>query len=467
MAERLAEARVVVEPKVHWLIVTRNPELYEQGILKHGGQAKGFGPSRMGDAVVRARSSGSLIDRSVVVDREEQRRASLIGHIHAGLQVVVGVDPSIVIPIEPRDVHLAVVGTGQHGAIPGPKQQLLKSESDREVDVLFQQVDSPGRAPMDRARLRTTMSGVDRNDRLGCEAALIRGDRWARLGGVVSRTLGKGTCQGRRRLDNQHRGSGEQEQAFQSHTRGVHTSHRSFCKPRSAGHYKWCENLRMCGRFGEEQEYVALSRRYQAVLRAVDPGPRYNVAPTQPAAVIVQNGGERSLVHHRWGLVPHFARDVSIGARMINARAETLTQQPAFREAFEERRCVIPATRFYEWRRDGRARIPFSILRNDGAPLNFAGLWASWRDRGTGERVLSFTIVTTASNGLISPLHDRMPAILDDEAVAAWLDPNLDAATLQAFLVPYPDSDDLFMYRVPLLVNNANNEGPELIAAIA
>lgn len=220
----------------------------------------------------------------------------------------------------------------------------------------------------------------------------------------------------------------------------------------------------MCGRFGEEEEYVALAHRYQAVMRVVDPGPRFNVAPTQPVAVIVEYEGERALTHHRWGLVPYFAKDLKIGARMINARAETLMTQSAFRDSFVGRRCIVPATRFYEWRAAGKTRIPFSILRNDHAPMHFAGLWASWRDRGSGERVLSCAIVTTEPNELTRPLHDRMPVILDDQSVARWLDPAFkDVEALQRLLVPYPDNDDLFAFRVSPLVNNANNEGPELV----
>src|SRR5438876_8829817 len=194
----------------------------------------------------------------------------------------------------------------------------------------------------------------------------------------------------------------------------------------------------MCGRFGEEEEYVALAWRYQAFVEVADPGPRYNVAPTQPMAVIVQHEGKRHLTHHRWGLVPFFAKDLSIGARMINARAETLTSQAAFRESFEARRCIVPATRFYEWKKDGKARLPFSILRNDGTPMHFAGLWAAWKDRNSGERVLSCAIVTTNANETMAPIHDRMPVMLADEAVATWLDPAAAVVTLQELLVPYP-----------------------------
>lgn len=219
----------------------------------------------------------------------------------------------------------------------------------------------------------------------------------------------------------------------------------------------------MCGRFGEEEEYVALARRYRAMMDVIDPGARFNIAPTQPVAVIVAHQGMRHLTHHRWGLVPYFAKDLSIGNRMINARAETIMTQTAFRESFEQRRCIVPATRFYEWKHLGKEKKPYAIVRNDGVPMHFAGLWAAWRDRQTGDRVLSCAIVTTTPNELMRPLHDRMPVILPDEAVAAWLDPSCtDTAALKALLLPYPDNDDLFAYAVSPRVNSANNEGPEL-----
>ena len=219
----------------------------------------------------------------------------------------------------------------------------------------------------------------------------------------------------------------------------------------------------MCGRFGVEKEYVQLALRYQAVVGTIDPGPRYNVAPTDPAAVIIAHDGERFLTHHRWGLIPSWAKDRAIGARMINARAETVATQPAFRDALGPRRCIIPATRFYEWRRNGAARIPFSIHHRDGAPMSFAGLWDTWTDRATGEQVPSCTIITTAANDFMSSLHNRMPVILDDEGLARWLDPAVDdMADLLELLVPCPD-DVLATYQVSQLVNNVRNDGPELI----
>lgn len=223
----------------------------------------------------------------------------------------------------------------------------------------------------------------------------------------------------------------------------------------------------MCGRFGAEHEYVQLALRYQAVVTVIDPGPRYNVAPTDPVAVIRNDDGQRILTHHRWGLVPYWAKDLSIGNRMINARAETVATQSAFRESLERRRCIIPATRFYEWQRAGRRKQPFTILRSDGFPMNFAGLWAIWRDRESGETIHSCTIVTTTPNVVVARLHDRMPVVLSDEAVDLWLDPGLvELGQLQSLLLPCAD-DELRVYPVSDLVNSVRNDGPELIAPVA
>jgi putative SOS response-associated peptidase YedK len=220
----------------------------------------------------------------------------------------------------------------------------------------------------------------------------------------------------------------------------------------------------MCGRFGVEQEYVQLALRYQAVVKAIDPGPRYNVAPTQQIPVIVAHENERYLTEHRWGLVPFWAKDLSIGARMINARAETVATLPAFRESLEKRRCIIPATRFYEWQNVGKTKIPHTILRNDGFPMSFAGLWSSWRDPETRERVLSCSIITTAANAPMRGLHERMPVILEDESVDRWLDPNGDLDDLQHLLVPAAD-DTVYAYPISRLVNDVKNDGREVVEA--
>jgi putative SOS response-associated peptidase YedK len=222
----------------------------------------------------------------------------------------------------------------------------------------------------------------------------------------------------------------------------------------------------VCGRFGVERDYVQLARRYQATVDALDPGPRYNIAPTDPAPVIVTRDGARLLTEHRWGLVPHWSKDLSGGARMINARAETVATAPAYRDLLVSRRCIIPATRFYEWPRIGGTKIAHSIQRTDGFPMSFAGLWASWRNPSTQERVRSCTIITTAANQMMAPLHDRMPVVLEDETVSMWLDPSVTAlADLLGLLVPSSD-ETLSAYAVSPLVNNVRNDGPELIAPL-
>jgi putative SOS response-associated peptidase YedK len=169
-------------------------------------------------------------------------------------------------------------------------------------------------------------------------------------------------------------------------------------------------------------------------------GPRYNVAPTQPVpnvrhrattgrtlTIVRRTDGtaERELATARWGLIPAWARDPAIGSRMINARAETAAEKPAFRAAFRSRRCVVPASGFYEWERQGRGpKQPCLIQRRDGRPMGFAGLWEEWRDGETGEVVTTCAIVTCPPNELMAELHDRTPVVLDPKDYEAWLDPS-------------------------------------------
>lgn len=192
-------------------------------------------------------------------------------------------------------------------------------------------------------------------------------------------------------------------------------------------------------------------------------GPRYNVAPTQPIYVVRQRDDGRAVELHRWGLVPAWAKSPANGARMINARAETVATSPAFRASFLRRRCLIPADGFYEWRRDGRRKQPFLIHTPTDAPLAFAGLWAPWRDPQTGTWLLSAAVVTTAANATVGKLHDRMPAILGADEWPLWIDPAIrDPGLLRDLL--QPADDELLQLRpVSALVNNVNNEGPELL----
>jgi putative SOS response-associated peptidase YedK len=223
----------------------------------------------------------------------------------------------------------------------------------------------------------------------------------------------------------------------------------------------------MCGRMTMRTDPSDVARIFDAEVR--DPatlnelGPRYNVAPTQPIEVIVQREDGRFLELHRWGLVPSFARSVSAGNRLINARAETVATSPAFRTSFARRRCIIPADGFYEWRREGARKQPYLIHAADDRPLAFAGLWAPWRNPATGEWILSAAVVTTGANGIVGQLHDRMPAILEPSEWPIWGDPEIrDPGLLTELLRPAAD-EVLTLTAVSALVNNANNEGPELL----
>jgi putative SOS response-associated peptidase YedK len=221
----------------------------------------------------------------------------------------------------------------------------------------------------------------------------------------------------------------------------------------------------MCGRYAFHARREVIERAFGVVLDG-DLEPRYNVAPTQLVPVVrADRTGGRVLRMQRWGLVPHWARDVGIGARMINARAETLASNAAFRDAFDRRRCLVPVSGFYEWSGEGRARVPHYVTRADGAPFALAGLWARWRPRAAARDappVDSCTIVTTDANALVAPLHERMPVILPPEAWAAWLDPALEGAAVAEWLRPAP-IDGLEERVVSRAVNDVRNEGEALL----
>ena len=223
----------------------------------------------------------------------------------------------------------------------------------------------------------------------------------------------------------------------------------------------------MCGRFTQQRSDAELADLFEAEPLSDDPGGRFNVAPTDPASVVVEKGQRRALTAYRWGLVPHWAKDPSIGSRLINARAETLATSNAFRDSFARRRCLVPVDGFYEWRRAPGRRQPFLFHDPAGAPLALAGLWSGWRDPESGEVRRTFTIVTTVANELMAPVHDRMPVILASDTWTRWLDPALDdLAELQGLLTPPPDAA-LQAYPVEALVNNVRNDGPALIAPLA
>lgn len=216
----------------------------------------------------------------------------------------------------------------------------------------------------------------------------------------------------------------------------------------------------MCGRFTQTKPADRYARLFGLTtqMRFV---PRYNVAPTQ-AVLLCRNSasGARELVSLRWGLIPHWVKEPGTGYSTINARAETVADKPAYRDAFRQRRCLIPADGFYEWKPDRPRKQPYYIHRRDNEPFAFAGLWDRWDH--AQDRIESCTIIVTAANELVVPIHDRMPVILDPAAYSRWLDPNSDARALLSLLKPSP-AGDLEAYPVAPTVNDPDNEGPELI----
>jgi putative SOS response-associated peptidase YedK len=223
----------------------------------------------------------------------------------------------------------------------------------------------------------------------------------------------------------------------------------------------------MCGRFTQQRPASELAEIFAAEPLGDDPGPRYNVAPTDEALVVVQRDDRRAVVPYRWGLIPHWADSPRVASRMFNARAETLTASPAFRDALVRKRCLVPVDSFYEWRREGSVRQPYTIGRADGRPLVLAGLWSGWRDPATQTVRRTFTIVTTRPNRTMAELHDRMPVVLDDADWPIWLDPaGADEGELLAMLEPR-DAPELALRAVSQLVNNVRNDGPELVVPLA
>ena len=217
----------------------------------------------------------------------------------------------------------------------------------------------------------------------------------------------------------------------------------------------------MCGRFAFYTPAEAVVRLF-SVEPTTDLAPRYNIAPTQPAPVVRRGeDGTRRLILLRWGLVPFWSKDLAIGNRLINARAETAASKPAFRQAYRKRRCLVLADGFYEWQQAGGAKVPWYITHASGETFAMAGLWESWSGAGDGP-LETCTILTTAANDRLSPIHHRMPVVLDSGAVAVWLDPGagdaeLSGAIAAATATPFETTT------VSRRVNNPANEGPELI----
>ena len=220
----------------------------------------------------------------------------------------------------------------------------------------------------------------------------------------------------------------------------------------------------MCGRFTLTSNLDDLQGRFGFESLDLDYRPGYNIAPTQQV-LTVTNDGKRRAEFMRWGLVPFWAKDVKVGYRMINAVGETVATKPAFRAAFRKRRCLVLADGFFEWRKDGKEKIPTYIFLKSKEPFAFAGLWEIWKTPEGGQ-LRSCTILTTKPNQFIAPIHDRMPVILSEEAEALWLDPvTEDPDVLTPLLIPSPN-ELMASHTVSSLVNSPKNSAPECIDAV-
>ncbi|RME89771.1 MAG: SOS response-associated peptidase [Anaerolineae bacterium] len=219
----------------------------------------------------------------------------------------------------------------------------------------------------------------------------------------------------------------------------------------------------MCGRFLLTVNAEMLREAFPQFRFPATYAPRYNIAPGQPVLVVPNDGTEEG-TFFLWGLIPSWAKDPSIGNRLINARAETLAQKPSFRAAYRYRRCLILADGFYEWRKlpGKRMKIPYLVRLKSGQPFAFAGLWEEWH-APDGSQVRTCTIITTRPNELVARIHNRMPVILSPDAYATWLSTHPQSPpTLRSLLTPYP-AEEMEAYAVSRRVNDARNEGPECI----
>ena len=222
----------------------------------------------------------------------------------------------------------------------------------------------------------------------------------------------------------------------------------------------------MCGRFALYSDPFTLARRFEAYAPP-ELSPRYNAAPSQNIPIVRDEGEKRRFALARWGLIPHWAKDIKIGYSTINARAETVASKPAFRNAFRHRRCLIPADGFYEWQVIPGSKIkqPWLIVLGDKEPMAFAGLWERWRSP-EGEELESCSIIVTKANEIMRPIHDRMPVILAPCDWDAWLEPEAkDAGGLQGLLKPY-SAEDMAAWPVTTKVNSPRNDSLECMEAL-
>jgi putative SOS response-associated peptidase YedK len=215
----------------------------------------------------------------------------------------------------------------------------------------------------------------------------------------------------------------------------------------------------MCGRFSITAREEILEKRFGARFYTETIEKRFNIAPTDKAPIITNATPDRIRLF-QWGLIPYWAKEPSIGARLINARDDTVADKPAFKDSFRRKRCLVLSDGFYEWRKISTGKIPYRITLKDGEPFAYAGLWEKWKN-GQGEK-FTFTIITTEPNDLVKKLHNRMPVILKPEDESTWLDQSIPIQHARQLLQPYA-GDKMEICPVSTMVNSSRNEAPELI----
>jgi putative SOS response-associated peptidase YedK len=219
----------------------------------------------------------------------------------------------------------------------------------------------------------------------------------------------------------------------------------------------------MCGRFFLK-ESIEMDEEFGVEERTIELYSNFNVAPMQTTPIIVRNSPNHYELM-RWGLVPFWAKDPAIGNRMINARSETIAEKPSFRNALKSRRCIVPASGFFEWKGEGKEKVPYLIHPTREKYFGFAGLYETWKNPETGEELKTYTIITTASTGKMKTLHERIPVMLDDQGRDQWLDKEAEIEKVLDLLHPAPDTT-YDMYEISTAVNNPRNNAEELLEPV-
>ncbi len=221
----------------------------------------------------------------------------------------------------------------------------------------------------------------------------------------------------------------------------------------------------MCGRFVRNSDILTITTEFNIEQTSFDLEPSYNVAPTQNIIIII-NDGKKQLIECEWGFIPSWAKEPSVGNKMINARSETVADKPTFKSAFKNRRCLVVADGFYEWRKEGGVKIPIYIHLKSGKPFGFAGLYNPWISP-EGDQICTCTIVTTEANELLKPIHNRMPVIIPEDQQDLWLDPAVQEKEPLLSLLNAFDSKEMDFYDVSPMVNSPKNNSPDIIKPIS